>query len=198
MSATITSISPQRLHTLRTNGKEINLIDVRTPDEYRTGHALGAKLVPLDELDPEVLTSELQQSGVGHEEPLYITCQAGFRAQQAAERLLSAGYRRLVLIEGGTEAWKKAGLPMEHSGNAISLGYGNVISLERQVQIAIGVLLVLKVFFGFTVHELFFAAIPLIGAGLILSGTTRWCGMARLVAMLPWNRNANSSKQVTA
>jgi len=190
MSATITSISPQRLHTLRTNGKEINLIDVRTPDEYRTGHALGAKLVPLDELDPEVLTSDLQQSGVGHEEPLYITCQAGFRAQQAAERLVSAGYRNLVLIEGGTEAWEKAGLPMQRSGN--------VISLERQVQIAIGVLLVLKVFFGFTVHELFFAAIPLIGAGLILSGTTRWCGMARLVAMLPWNRNAISSKQITA
>ena len=198
MSATITSISPQRLHTLRTNGKEINLIDVRTPDEYRAGHALGAKLVPLDEIDRGALISDLQQSAAGYEKPLYITCQAGLRAQQAAERLLSAGYRRLVLIEGGTEAWKKAGLPIEHSGNAISLGNGNVISLERQVQIAIGVLLVLKVFFGFTVHELFFAAIPLIGAGLILSGTTRWCGMARLVAMLPWNRNANSSKQVTA
>lgn len=190
MSASVTTISPQRLHALRSKGEVIDLIDVRTPAEYRAGHAVGARLVQLDELNPEVLTTHLRQPRAGHDEPLYLTCHAGIRAQQAAERLVSAGYRNLVLIEGGTEAWEKAGLPMQRSGN--------VISLERQVQIAIGVLLVLKVFFGFTVHELFFAAIPLIGAGLILSGTTRWCGMARLVAMLPWNRNANSSKQVTA
>ena len=190
MSASVTTISPQRLHALRSKGEVIDLIDVRTPAEYRAGHAVGARLVQLDELNPEVLTTHLRQPRAGHDLPLYLTCHAGIRAQQAAERLVSAGYRNLVLIEGGTEAWEKAGLPMQRSGN--------VISLERQVQIAIGVLLVLKVFFGFTVHELFFAAIPLIGAGLILSGTTRWCGMARLVAMLPWNRNANSSKQVTA
>jgi rhodanese-related sulfurtransferase len=197
MTASITTISPQHLHELRANGKEINLIDVRTPAEYRTGHAVGAKLVPLEDLDPEVLTSDLQQSGAGYEKPLYITCQAGFRAQQAAERLRSAGYRKLVLIEGGTEAWQKAGLPMELSGNPSSLANGNVISVERQVQIAIGVLLVLKVFFGFTIHELFFAMIPLIGVGLIFAGATRWCGMARLVGMLPWNHNSTSSKPVT-
>ena len=189
MTASITTISPQQLYELRANGKEINLIDVRTPAEFRAGHAVGARLVPLDELDPQDLTTNLQQSGAGDEKPLYITCQAGFRAQQAAERLRSAGYRKLVLIEGGTEAWQKAGLPMERSENAISL--------ERQVQIAIGILLVLKVFFGFTIHELFFAMIPLIGVGLIFAGATRWCGMARLVRMLPWNRNSTSAKPVT-
>lgn len=189
MSATVTTISPQELQALRNNGEVIDLIDVRTPAEYRAGHAAGARLVQLDELNPEALGVQLRQPRAGHEKPLYLTCQAGIRAQQAAERLASAGYRNLVLLEGGTQAWEKAGLPMERSGS--------VISLERQVQIAIGILLVLKVFFGFTVHELFFAAIPLIGAGLILSGTTRWSGMARLVAMLPWNRSGHSSKQVT-
>ena len=74
---------------------------------------------------------------------------------------------------------------------------GSAMSLERQVQIIIGMLLVLKVFFGFTVHELFFAAIPIIGAGLIVAGITRWCGMARLIAMMPWNQGTDCSRQVT-
>jgi hypothetical protein len=74
---------------------------------------------------------------------------------------------------------------------------GSAISLERQVQIVIGTLLVMKVVFGFTIHELFFAAIPLIGAGLIIAGLTRWCGMARVIAMMPWNKGVDCSKQVT-
>lgn len=85
-----------------------------------------------------------------------------------------------MLLEGGTEAWERSALPMRRCGQAISL--------ERQVQIAVGALLILKVVFGFTVHELFFVAGALIGAGLITAGVTRWCGMARLLARLPWNR----------
>jgi len=72
------------------------------------------------------------------------------------------------------------------------------LSLERQVQIAIGSLLVLKVFLGFSVHELFFALTAMIGIGLIVAGTTRWCGMARLIAHLPWNRNTNCTQTASA
>ena len=189
MSTRVFNISPQRLHRLQTEGKKIDLIDVRTPAEYRDGHVNGARLVPLDELTPEHLVAEFHNPGLGRDQPLYLTCHSGLRAQQAAERLMAAGYRNVTLVEGGTEAWKKAGLPMQHNGKTISL--------ERQVQIAIGALLVLKVLFGFTVHELFFAATALIGAGLIVAGTTRWCGMARLIARLPWNRNAGCSEQAT-
>jgi hypothetical protein len=120
---------------------------------------------------------------------LYLTCQSGIRAQQAAEQLKQSGLDNLYLLDGGMDAWAKAGLPMQRCGNAISL--------ERQVQITIGVLLVLKVFFGFTVHELFFAAIPIIGAGLIVAGVTRWCGLAHLIAMMPWNSTTDCSKRVT-
>lgn len=146
--------------------------------------------MPLDELTPEHLEAKLNHAGAGHDQPLYLTCHSGIRAQQAAERLVEAGYRNLTLLEGGIEAWEKAGLPMQRCGKAISL--------ERQVQIAIGTLLVLKVFFGFTIHELFFAATAVIGTGLIIAGTTRWCGMARLIALLPWNRSDNCSEQANA
>jgi rhodanese-related sulfurtransferase len=190
MSNKVTTVSPQSLHAIWDEGKKLNLIDVRTAAEYRAGHVAGARLIPLDQLSAEALAANEVSAGAGHEETLYLTCQSGLRAQQAAERLIDAGYRNLALIEGGTEAWQKAGLPIRRCGNAISL--------ERQVQIAIGTLLVLKVLFGFTVHELFFAAIPLIGAGLIVAGITKWCGMARLIALLPWNQSRNCSEQATA
>jgi rhodanese-related sulfurtransferase len=189
MSKSLNTIPPQRLHAIRDEGKKINLIDVRTVAEYRAGHVAGAQLIPLDELNAETLTASEQYAGAGKEQTLYLTCHAGLRAQQAAERLVDAGFHNIALLEGGTQAWEKAGLPIQRCGSAISL--------ERQVQIAVGVLLVMKVVFGFTVHELFFAAIPLIGAGLIMAGITNWCGLARLLALLPWNQRRNCSEHAT-
>jgi rhodanese-related sulfurtransferase len=190
MSKNITTISPQRLHAIWGGGKAIKLIDVRSLAEYRAGHIAGAKLVPLDELTVENLAADELYNGDRQELPLYLTCQAGLRSQQAAERLIEAGYHDVAVLEGGTQGWQNAGLPINRCGYAISL--------ERQVQIAIGMLLLLKVIFGFTVNELFFAAIPVIGAGLIVAGITNWCGMSRLIALLPWNQNRNCSEQATA
>ena len=190
MSTNITSVSPAHLHLIRSQGEKVDLVDVRTPAEYRAGHALGAQLVPLDELGPETLSQHVKRPGAGRESTLYLLCKTGLRAQQAAERLGKAGYRNLALVEGGTEAWEEAGLPMQRCGKAMAL--------ERQVQIAIGVLLLLKVMLGFTLHELFFAATALVGTGLIVAGTTRWCGMAHLVAWMPWNRKGNCAEQASA
>ena len=181
-------ISPRSLRDLGSQGTRIHLVDVRSTAEYRSGHAAGAVSVPLDQLTPEKLVERLGNSAAGRDQPLYLTCQSGVRAQQAAERLMESGLDNIHLIDGGIDAWMKEGLPMQRCGQALSL--------ERQVQITIGVLLVLKVFFGFTVHELFFAAIPIIGAGLIVTGVTRWCGLARLMSIMPWNRNIDCSKQV--
>jgi rhodanese-related sulfurtransferase len=185
----INTISPQSLVSLLNREEAATLIDVRTPAEYRSGHAAGAISIPLDELHPDKLPDLLGDTRLGHEQPLFLTCQSGVRAAKAADRLKDAGFNNLFLLEGGTQAWNRAGLPMQRCGSAMSL--------ERQVQIIIGMLLVLKVFFGFTVHELFFAAIPIIGAGLIVAGITRWCGMARLIAMMPWNQGTDCSRQVT-
>jgi hypothetical protein len=75
---------------------------------------------------------------------------------------------------------------------------GTAIALDRQVQIAVGSLLVLKVILGFTIHEIFFAAVPLIGVGLVVAGLTRWCGMADLLARMPWNRPGRCLDQAAA
>ena len=161
---------------------------MRSTAEYRSGHAAGALSIPLDRLSPDSLAKRFGDTAAGRQKPLYLTCKAGHRAEQAAEQLMQAGVDNLYLVDGGTDAWSIAGLPMQRTGQAISL--------ERQAQIAIGVLLLLKVVFGFTVHELFFALIPLIGTGLIVAGLTQWCGLARLIAMMPWNRASGCEKPV--
>lgn len=189
MSTRILSITPERLDALRRSGP-VALVDVRTPAEYRTGHATGARLVPLDELDPATLPERLGDPALGRETTLYLTCHSGARASQAAARLADAGYRNLAVMTGGTEAWQRAGLPMRRCGGTLAL--------ERQVQITVGLLLVLKVVFGFAVHELFFVAAAFLGAGLVIAGVTRWCGLARVLALMPWNRSRDCRDEVPA
>jgi rhodanese-related sulfurtransferase len=189
MTERIPSISPQGLHGRMGAGQSVTLLDVRSPAEYRAGHIKGALSLPLDELDSDSLAQRLGVPGIGKDVPLYLTCQSGARAEQAAEKLSDTGHRNLMLLRGGTEEWRRKGLPMR--------GTPGALSLEQQVQVTIGALLILKVVFGFTVNELFFVFGALIGAGLITAGLTRWCGLARLLALMPWNRGRTEPDQAT-
>ncbi len=190
MSTQFSTISPQQLHDARRRGQYTPVLDVRSVAEYRAGHIPGAQLIPVDQLSADALTNTFKRPSLGREETLYISCHSGARAVQAAELLQQAGHGKLTLVEGGTQLWQQLGLPVERCVGALSL--------ERQVQIAIGSLLVLKVLLGFSVHELFFALTAMIGIGLVIAGTTRWCGMARLIARMPWNRSTDCTQTVTA
>lgn len=174
--------APEQLYERMRSGQSTFLLDVRSPAEYAAAHIPGALSLPLDTLDAKTLAERLGDPGAGTDEPLFLTCQAGLRAERAAEKLRDAGYTNLVLLEGGTHAWDRRALPMQRGRNGISL--------ERQAQVTIGSLLILKVVFGFAVSELFFVGGALIGAGLIVAGMTHWCGMVQLLARMPWNRGA--------
>ena len=180
MNQAFPEISPIELTQRLENDPKATVLDVRSPAEYHAGHIPGARLLPVDELNASNLADIVDGADLRADNPLYVTCHAGKRAEKAANVLREAGLEHLALVQGGTEAWQKAGLPVNKCDTALSL--------ERQVQIAVGSLLILKVFFGFTVHELFFVAGAAIGAGLITAGITRWCGMAQLMARMPWNR----------
>ena len=190
MSTQFSTISPQQLHEAKRRGQYAPVLDVRSVAEYRAGHIPGAQVIPIDLLSADAVAEEFKRPSLGREETLYISCHTGPRALQAAERLQQAGYANLTLVEGGTQRWEQLGLPVERCAGALSL--------ERQVQIAIGTLLVLKVLLGFSVHDLFFALTAMIGIGLIVAGTTRWCGMARLISRMPWNRNTNCTQAASA
>jgi len=85
-----------------------------------------------------------------------------------------------VVVEGGTLAWIEAGL-------SVNRGTTKVISLERQVRIAAGSLVLTGVLLAIFVHPYFIGISAFVGAGLIFAGITDWCGMGLLLAKLPWN-----------
>jgi rhodanese-related sulfurtransferase len=84
------------------------------------------------------------------------------------------------VLEGGIEAWKRAGLPVQVERRPIDL--------NRQVQIATGGLVVLGALLGVLVTPLFYLLSAGVGAGLTFAGMTGFCGMARALAAMPWNQ----------
>ena len=107
---TFRSISPQELHQLIQTGPSIDLVDVRTPAEYQTLHAAGARSIPLSALKPQAIRDSRPAGAAGS---TYVICQSGGRSRQAYQRLVDAGLTDVVNVEGGTAAWHAAGLPVE-------------------------------------------------------------------------------------
>jgi rhodanese-related sulfurtransferase len=151
---------------------KVKLIDVRTPAEFGEMHIEGSELMPLDRLEPERVKGEA----------CVVICRSGKRAAQAMEKLKAAGCEQLRVLEGGVLAWEAAGLPLKR-GKA-------VLSLERQVRIAAGLLVLCGVILGASVHSGFYGIAAFVGAGLTFAGLTDWCGMAMLLAKAPWNQRA--------
>ena len=170
------TISPKQLSELCGQG-HVEVIDVRTPVEFREVHAKVAKNVPLDELDPRRVM-EARNGSAG--QPLYVICRSGSRAAKACQKFIDAGYENVVNVEGGTQAWEQAGLPCNRGQKAMSL--------ERQVRIAAGSLVLLGVILAMTVHTYFMFLSGFVGAGLVFAGVTDTCGMGMLLAKMPWNK----------
>lgn len=173
----VTTVPPQELATLRKKGCKIRLIDVRTPAEFREIHAEDAELVPLDRLDPKALVANLNSSA---NETIYVICKSGSRARQACEQFLAAGIANVVSVEGGTTAWEQAGLPVVRGKKTMSL--------ERQVRIAAGSLVLIGAVLGLVFHPWWIGLSAFVGAGLVFAGVTDTCGMGMLLARMPWNQ----------
>jgi len=158
------------------SGQTLNILDVRTPGEFARVHASGAWLMPLHELDPAAVAARRRRA----DEPIYVICQSGGRAAKACQRLHEVGVGKVYCIEAGTAAWEQLGLPVER-------GSARVISLERQVRIAAGLLVLLGMSLGWSVHPFFLVIPAFVGAGLVFAGVTDYCGMALLLGKMPWN-----------
>jgi rhodanese-related sulfurtransferase len=172
----VTTISPRQVADLCKSG-QIDLLDVRTPVEYRELHVAAARNVPLDKLDPAAL---MQARNGCKDDPLYVICRSGSRGRQACEKFLAAGFANVINIEGGTLACVECGLPVVRGKKAISL--------ERQVRIVAGSLVLLGVLLGWLVHPVFLGLSAFVGAGLVFAGITDTCGMGMMLARMPWNQ----------
>lgn len=156
------------------------ILDVRSPGEFTGIHAEGAINLPLDQVTVEKVKD------VAGENPILLLCQGGTRAKMAAEKI-SEIESQVSVLDGGTQAWKAEGLPVLESK-------GGVISLERQVRIGAGAMvlggLVASEFLdieGAQYLSLF------VGAGLVFAGVTDTCAMGLILAKMPWNQKAASS-----
>lgn len=172
----VATISPRDLAEVCKRGT-VDLLDVRTPVEFREIHVEYARNVPLDELDPEGIVKS--RNGT-REAPLYLICRSGSRGRQGCESFIAAGYTNVVNVEGGTMACAEAGLPIVRGKKTISL--------ERQVRIVAGSLVLLGAALGWFVHPAFIGLSAFVGAGLVFAGITDTCGMGMLLARMPWNQ----------
>jgi rhodanese-related sulfurtransferase len=178
----MSEISCNQLNDLLSR-ERINLIDVRTPAEFSACHVPNAELTPLDALDPSALEAKF---GAGAS--IYILCQSGGRAKKAQETLRSGSSLNPILVTGGTAGWVAAGLPVNRSSRGI-------ISLERQVRITAGALVVFGILGSWFIHSSLLGLSLFVGAGLIFAGVTDTCGMAMILSRAPWN-SRRSTREV--
>ena len=171
----MTTLSPHDLARQLDATPALPVLDVRSPGEFRAIHLPQARNLPLDQLS-EARVAEFADKDA----PVAVICASGKRSETAAEKLTAWGYQDVHSIAGGTSAWAEAGLPVEKASGTISI--------ERQVRIGAGSLVVLGVALGFWVHPGFFGLPAFVGAGLVFAGVTDFCGMGLLLARMPWNR----------
>ena len=146
------------------------LVDIRDPDEFARAHIPCARNLPLAQIDriegaPEVI----------------FHCRTGMRTGANADKLASCSDAPVYLLEGGLDAWRQAGLEC-------AVDAKQPLEIIRQVQIGAGTLVLLGVLLGLAVHPAGFGLSAFVGAGLVMAGVTGWCGMAKVLAVMPWNR----------
>ncbi|WP_421836709.1 rhodanese family protein [Novosphingobium sp.] len=167
---TLPRITPTETRRLIAGGAR--LIDIRSPDEFARARIPGSENRPIDAI-----------GRVGDAPAVVYHCRSGMRTAANAELLAAASDCPAYLLEGGLDAWRTAGLPVAENRKA-------PLEIMRQVQITAGALVVLGVVLGFLFSPLFLGLSAFVGAGLMFAGTTGWCGMAKLLAAMPWNRRA--------
>ena len=162
------------------NSMDVCILDVRTQAEVNTEALKNCIHIPLHELTAERLQNELikrnQQANT-----VYLLCQSGKRAEAAANQLHGKIAQDVCILDGGMNAVKQANIPLQASTKA-------VMSLERQVRIAAGALVMIGVVLGYVFHPGYFALSGFVGAGLTFAGLTDTCAMGILIARMPWNR----------
>lgn len=172
------TVSPRQALEWLNQGEAV-LIDVREPSEFAAAHIPYALSAPLRQT-----TDILRGLGLPKDRKLVFQCQKGGRGGQACAAVgaVAPGGQPVFNLEGGIEAWAAAGLPV------VSAAAAPRLSIFRQVQIAVGLLVVIGVLAGFAFGPAGFVVAGLFGAALATAGVTGWCGLAILLNHAPWNR----------
>jgi len=156
------------------------LVDVRDYAEYAGGRIAGSKLVPLGSLESGAGTLDRSRETV-------LICRAGRRGREAAKRLSAMGFPSVMVLDGGIEAWKRAGLPLESDPHA-------PWAIERQVRLVAGLMALAGALLAHFVHPGWIWLSGFVGAGLTFAAVTDTCMMANMLAAMPWNRRPSEKR----
>lgn len=169
------AVEPEEAERLIAAGAK--LIDIRDVDEYARERIAGATNLPLTRIEQMA----------SHTGPVIFHCRTGMRTQNNADRLAAAsGSSPSYVLAGGIESWRASGRPTIVDKRL-------PLEIMRQAQLVAGGLVLLGVVLGFLVSPSLFGLSAFVGAGLMMAGATGWCGMAKLLQHLPWNRPVPSA-----
>jgi rhodanese-related sulfurtransferase len=166
-----TNVGPVELENLLKLTDPVQVIDIRNPSEFAAEKLGGARNIPLGTLGGRL--GEIDRTT-----PVVVMCNTGVRTLDGARRLRDAGFQ-VRALEGGINAWKAAGFPVEGAGG---------LSIERQTQLTIGVMVLLGAALSLWVSPWFLIIPAFFGAGLTFAGATGTCGLAFMLSKMPWNR----------
>ncbi len=169
--------APKLLAELASESTSPALWDVRTDREWQAEHCPSATHVPL-----ALLSRHAPQLVELLDKPVVLLCHSGQRSETAAQQLLAAGAEKVSVLDDGLTAFREAG--------AASIRGRSLWSMERQVRFTAGLLLLTGTLGSLVIPWLFWLTV-VIGAGLTFSAVTNTCGMARALALLPFNRSQN-------
>ena len=175
MTAVLHKLSPLEVQARIAAGRAV-LVDIREADEFARSHVPGAKSQPLSAF-------EAAHHAIDPAADVVFTCRTGMRTAGACDRLAARVQGDAYVLDGGLDAWAKAGLPVEEDRSA-------PMELNRQVQIAAGALILTGVILGFLVAPGWFVLAGFVGAGLTFAGLSGTCALARVLMLMPWNRRA--------
>jgi len=154
------------------------LVDVRSGSEFASGHIPGAINIPMEEIEARLDDLDVNL-------PIVLICQSGKRARMSSS-LLEPCQRQITVLEGGTQAWIRAGFPVVASVRTRW-------SLERQVRLGAGLLVLAGVILALTANPLWVFLCGFVGLGLTFAGLTDICAMGIILGKMPWNRRRQCS-----
>ena len=170
------TIDPQEARRRLADGSAV-LVDIREPMEHAREAIPGAVLAPMSGFDAQSL-AKLKDHGTP---AVIFHCQSGKRTADNAAKLRGCGIPEVYILEGGLTGWKAAGLET-------SIDRSKPIEMQRQVQIAAGSLVLIGLACASLVSPWFIALSAFVGGGLVFAGISGWCGMAKVLGAMPWNR----------
>ena len=182
---TMTDIDAQTLREWINHHDDLTVLDVRSAAEFEGLHIKGSYNVPLP-----LLSEHADEVADRLDRRVVLVCQSGVRATQARAHLTAAGLEHAVVLTGGVPAFESAGGEVVRGAQRWSL--------ERQVRLAAGSLVLAGLVGGKLISPKVSMLAGAIGAGLSFSAATNTCAMGNVLARMPWNRTVTEPSAPSA